>query len=116
MSWEVEFTDEFGEWWEGLSEAEQISVGHYVTLLEQFGPALVRPAADTIRSRKVPNLRELRVQHEGNPYRVLYAFNPKRAAILLIGGNKTGNARWYGEFVPRAEAIFAQHLRELEKK
>jgi hypothetical protein len=53
---------------------------------------------------------------QGEPYRVLYAFNPKRTAILLIGGNKAGNAQWYEEYVPKAEAIYAQHLRELDKK
>jgi hypothetical protein len=59
-------------------------------------------------------LRELRIQHEGRPYRVLYAFDPRRTAILLIGGDKTGNNRWYEQNVPRADAIYDQHLRELE--
>jgi len=54
-------------------------------------------------------------QHEGRPYRVLYAFDPRRAAMLLIGGDKTGNDRWYEEYVPRADAIYDRHLRELEE-
>ena len=57
-------------------------------------------------------MRELRIQHEGRPYRVLYAFDPRRAAILPIGGEKTGN-RWYEEYVPRADAIYDRHLLEL---
>ncbi len=61
-------------------------------------------------------MRELRVQHEGRPYRVLYAFDPRRVAILLIGGDKTGNNRWYEENVPRADAIYDEHLRELESE
>lgn len=61
-------------------------------------------------------MRELRVQHEGRPYRVLYAFGPRRVAILLIGGDKTGNNRWYEENVPRADAIYDEHLRELESE
>ena len=58
-------------------------------------------------------MRELRIQHEGRPYRVLYAFDPRRVGILLLGGDKTGNARWYEENLPRADAIYRQHLREL---
>lgn len=61
-------------------------------------------------------MRELRIQHEGRPYRVLYAFDPRRTAILLIGGDKTGNDRWYEEYVPRADAVYDQHLRELERE
>ena len=55
-------------------------------------------------------MRELRVQHEGRPYRVLYAFDPRRVAVLLIGGDKTGNDRWYQEFVPRADRLYDEHL------
>lgn len=62
------------------------------------------------------HMRELRIQHEGRPYRVLYAFDARRAAILLIGGDKTGNDRWYEEYVPLADAIYDQHLRELENE
>jgi hypothetical protein len=61
-------------------------------------------------------MRELRIQHEGRPYRVLYAFDPRRAAMLLIGGDKTGNSRWYEEYVPLADAIYDRHLRELENE
>ena len=62
------------------------------------------------------HMRELRIQHEGRPYRILYAFDPRRTAILLIGGNKTDNNRWYEEQVPRADAIYDEHLRELENE
>ena len=61
------------------------------------------------------NLRELRVQHKGKPYRVLYAFDPRRIAILLIGGDKTGNDRWYEENVPLADRIYDLHLADLKK-
>jgi hypothetical protein len=60
-------------------------------------------------------MRELRIQHEGRPYRVLYAFDPRRVGILLVGGDKTGNARWYIENIPKADAIYRQHLRELKE-
>jgi hypothetical protein len=60
------------------------------------------------------HMRELRIQHEGRPYRILYALDPRRVAFLLLGGDKTGNNRWYEQFVPRADAIYDAHLGELE--
>ncbi len=61
-------------------------------------------------------MKELRTQHAGRPYRSLFAFDPRRVAILLIGGNKTGNNRWYEEFVPLADRIYAEHLKEIAKE
>src|SRR5580692_12427507 len=87
MEWEVEFTDEFSNWWDGLSEAEQVDVNAKVILLQKIGPSLPRPHADLIHSSRHPNMKELRVQHLGRPYRVLFAFDPRRWAILLIGGS-----------------------------
>ena len=61
-------------------------------------------------------MRELRIQHKGDPYRVLYAFDPRRAAILLIGGNKAGEDRWYERFVPIADKLYDKHLEMLKKE
>jgi hypothetical protein len=61
-------------------------------------------------------MRELRIQHQGRPYRLLYAFDPKRAAVLLIGGDKTGVDRWYDIFVPLADRLLDEHLADLEKE
>ncbi len=61
-------------------------------------------------------MRELRIQHHGNPYRVLYAFDPLRAAILLIGGSKTGNERWYDEHVPIADRLYDEHVEQIERE
>ena len=61
-------------------------------------------------------MRELRIQHEGRPYRILYAFDPRRAAILLIGGDKTGNDRWYGEYIPLADRIYDEHIAQLKQE
>jgi hypothetical protein len=114
MTYEVEFTDEFGEWWDSLTIAEQRSIAFSVRLLEEFGVKLTRPQVDAIHGSKFANMRELRCQHEGRPYRVLFAFDPRRTAMLLIGGDKTGRTNWYKEMVPKADQIYAQHLRELE--
>jgi len=116
MPCDVEYTDEFGEWWNGLSEEEQVSVAASVQLLETNGANLKFPHSSGINSSKHSHMRELRIQHEGQPYRVLYAFDPKRNAILLIGGNKTGNDRWYKEFVPVADALYTVHIQTLAKE
>ena len=114
--WEVEYTDEFGDWWSGLMEAEQESVDASVRLLEARGPQLGHPHSSGIARSKHPRMRELRIQHSGRPYRVLYAFDPRRVAILLIGGDKTGNDRWYEEYVPQADRLYDEHLATLGKK
>ena len=79
----------------GLSEAEQEDIDAKVRLLEQRGPALGRPHVDSVKGSKHSNMKELIVQHAGRPYRVLFAFDPRRCAVLLIGGDKTGNKRWW---------------------
>lgn len=116
MEWEVEFTDEFEAWWDELSEGEQEDVLAVVLLLRQFGPSLRHPYSSGIKGSRHTHMRELRVQHAGHPYRVLYAFDPRRVAILLIGGNKTGDDRWYETFVPLADKIYDEHLVALERE
>ena len=113
MTTNVEYTDEFGVWWASLSEAEQISVAASVGLLEALGARLGYPHSSAIVGSKVTHLRELRVQHQGKPYRILYAFDPRRDAILLLGGNKAGQDRWYESHIPKAQALYATHLRAL---
>lgn len=84
--------------------------------MQEQGPNLKRPHADTLEGSSFPNLRELRIQHEGRPYRVLYAFDPRRVGILLLGGDKTGNPRWYKESIPKADEIYRRHLRDVESR
>lgn len=110
---EVEYTDEFETWWDDLTEDEQESVGSVVGLLEQEGPTLSYPYSSDIRGSRYGNMRELRIQHQGQPYRVLYAFDPRRVAILLLGGNKIGNDRWYEIYVPMADDLYEDHLTQL---
>lgn len=116
MAWEVEYTDEFGQWWDGLNEDEQVSVRAAVGLLEEKGPQLPYPYSSGVKDSRHGHMRELRIQHQGHPYRVLYAFNPTRKAILLLGGDKTGNDRWYEVNVPKADALYDVHLEELKKE
>jgi len=114
--WEVEITDEFEAWWHTLGEDEQASVEASVSLLEIFGPSLSRPHADTVAGSKYSNMKELRTQHRGRPLRTLFAFDPRRSAILLIGGDKTGDSRFYDRMIPVADRLYDEHLRELRKE
>lgn len=116
MSWNVEYTDEFGEWWGGLTDAEQESLDASVRLLEERGPNLGFPHTSGIHNAKHSHLRELRTQHDGRPLRTLYAFDPRRAAILLIGGDKTGDDRWYDINIPIADRLYDEHIGQLRKE
>lgn len=116
MSWQVEYTDEFEGWWNTLSEDEQVSIAAAVSLPEALGPRLSFPHSSGIESSRHSHMRELRIQHQGKPYRTLYAFDPRRMAILLIGGDKTGNDRWYEINVPIADRLYDEHLSQLRKE
>ena len=115
MAWDVEGTDEFQIWFAGLTDAERIAVAGKIELLEEKGPSLGRPHADTIQASKIANLKELIIQYAGDPYRVLFAFDPRRTAILLLGGRKA-DKKWYKTAVPQAEKIYDQYLKELEEE
>jgi len=116
VGWDIEYTDEFGAWWNSLSEEEQDRIAVSVGLLNERGPNLPSPHSSAITTSKRSHMRELRIQHEGHPYRVLYAFDPLRSALLLIGGNKTGDNRWYEVFVPLADRLYDEHLLALKKE
>ena len=114
MTWSVEYTNEFSDWWETLAENEQDDVAALVGLLEEHGPGLPYPQSSGIKGSRHDHMRELRVQSGGKPVRVFYAFDPRRTAILLIGGDKTGNDRFYQRFVPLADRLYDEHVKELK--
>jgi hypothetical protein len=109
----VEYTAEFGTWWDQLAEAEQIKVDAMVRLLEDFGPGLAFPMSSAVKGSRYSYMRELRIQSQGEALRILYSFDPRRVAILLIGGARKGQRRWYEINVPRADKLYARHLEEL---
>ena len=113
MTWEIEVTDQFEDWFRGLPDDTKDDIEAIVDLLEEQGPSLARPHADHIRRSRHPNMRELRVQSNGQPFRIFYAFDPRRSAILLIGGNKAGNNRFYDRYVPVADDLYDIYLAEL---
>lgn len=116
MSWDVEYTDEFEQWWTGLTDNEQEALAASVGLLEERGPALGYPHSSDVHGSKHGRMRELRTQEGGRPLRTLYAFDPRRSAILLIGGDKTGDKRWYDVYVPIADRLYDEHLQQLRQE
>jgi len=116
LAWEVEFTDEFSLWWDGLNHVEQDAIDYSVGLLQALGPSLGRPHADTVKNSRHANMKELRVQRGGRPYRIFFAFDPRRAAVLLIGGCKAGDKRFYDRMIPVADELYDIHVRELRKE
>jgi hypothetical protein len=114
MEWTIIFHPAFKNWLDEQEEDIQDSILVGLGLLKQEGPLLGRPYADTLKGSQYPNLKELRVQHAGEPWRILFAFDPVRQAVVLVGGNKTGDKRWYEKNIPIAEQRFTEHLETLE--
>lgn len=116
QQWEVEFTDEFHSWWLDLSGDQQEALTARVQLLQQHGPNLGRPSVDSIAGSRHHNMKELRSSSDGH-LRVLFAFDPHRTAILLLGGNKADDDQttpnwnaWYERYVPVADDLYDDHL------
>ncbi len=115
MEWEVLFEQEFAAWFETLEEGLQDEIFALIELLRRFGPNLGRPRVDTVKGSAFSNMKELRVQYLGDPWRILFAFDPRRNAILLVGGNKRGDKRWYKDQIRIADRRYRRHLEALEQ-
>jgi hypothetical protein len=113
--WDIEVTDEFVAWWDSLDEDFQEPLDTVVRRLAMFGPILGRPFVDHVKGSRHHNMKELRADSPGYHLRVLFAFDPRRTAILLIGGDKSGDwSRWYTTFIPIADHLYDTHLQEIE--
>lgn len=110
--WEVATTDAFDEWFKELGEDAQTEVIAKVKLLELLGPQLRRPHADTLNGSKHANMKELRADTKGMIMRIAFAFDPDRAAILLLGGDKSGKSqrRFYHQLIAKADSLYELHL------
>ena len=115
MKWKVTDHSKYTEWFESRGEDLQDKILEMVELLQQEGPMLGRPHADTLEGSTYPNMKELRVQHRGNPWRIIFAFDPERRGILLLGGNKAGNSNWYDKNIPIADKRYAEHLEQTKR-
>jgi len=118
VEWEVEYTDEFGSWWETLTDAEQAALAARVDLLTQRGPDLRRPVVGEIKGSKYdPQMKELVTETGQASLRVLFMFDPRRVAILLLGGDKTGSwNRWYRDAIPQADTLYEVHLEDSARR
>ena len=111
MTVTVQLTHEFRDWWKALSRRHQNSCLHVIGALRERGVRLQYPHSSKVHGSRHSHMRELRVQTRP-PIRIFYAFDPRRAAILLVGGYKTGE-RFYRDHVRSADSLYDQHLREL---
>jgi len=112
---EIITTDEFADWYDELDAGDTLAVTRVVDLLAVRGVSLGFPYSSDVKGSRYA-LRELRVQSAGRPLRVLYAFDPRRQAVLLLGADKTGMSddRFYRTHVPRAETLWEEYLKEME--
>lgn len=118
MSWTVEIGDEFEPEFDNLHEDVRTEILALARLLGQFGPQLGRPRVDTLNGSRHTNMKELRFSAADGEWRVAFAFDPKRKAILLIAGDKSGvgTARFYRALIHKADERFDAHLARLKKK
>lgn len=116
IMWDIEYTNEFKFWWLKVTETQQNDIAIMVKLLIEIGPKLPFPYSSGIEQSRHSHMRELRIQSSGKPLRVFYAFDPRRSAILLIGGNKSGDKRFYETYIPIADTLYDQHLNELRQE
>lgn len=115
MPYELVLLDDFAIWLDEQEEERRIKILGHLDLLEERGPLLGRPYVDTLKGSKIKNLKELRVQHKTEPIRILFAFDPKQQAVIILGGSKQADKRWYDTNIPIAERMFFEYLEKRRK-
>jgi len=114
--WKILQTNQFSEWFAGsdnVDEDARVSIYAVMEVLKSRGPNLGRPYVDSVQGSRHENMKELRVQSKGRPFRIFFAFDPFRQAVLLIGGNKTGDKRFYARMLPIADTLYDHYLQDL---
>ena len=113
MEWSVEYSNEFGAWWSELKWSEQADVAAVCDLLADLGPRLPYPYSSAVEASRRNWTGEPRVQSSGRPIRVFNALDPRRSAIPLIGGDNTGDDRFYARYVPLGAGLYDEYLAKL---
>lgn len=110
--WDVETTDVFDEWFAAQADVLKEDLLAAMIILSEQGPQLGRPYADTVNGSSFSNMKELRIQHHGNPIRAFFAFDPSRHGIVLCAGDKIGlnEKRFYRDMIKLADAEYRKHL------
>jgi len=118
MEWEIIISKEYEKWFNTLPHKDKIAIATDLEVLKDLGPTLGRPYADQIKGSKYNNLKELRTKVAGHVYRSLFAFDPKRHAVILGGGDKKGKnqEKFYKRLIAQAEIIFEAHLKNMQQK
>lgn len=116
--WQVEFYDDFESEFDALPETVQDELLAHAELVEHFGPTLGRPTVDTLKDSRHPNMKELRFEADNGEWRVAFAFDPDRKAMLLVAGDKSGvsQRRFYRDLIRKADDRFDAHLAKVKKK
>ena len=109
---EIIISKEFEDWFRNIDSQAKKDIFASIETLREFGSSLGRPHVDTLNGSKLKNLKELRVRSSGKPYRILFIFDPKRRALLLVGGNKAEDKKFYEKMIKKAEIIYEQFLKE----
>jgi len=113
--WSIDGTEQIEAWIRELDEDAKEAVFKSLLILRNIGPSLGRPHVDSVKGSRHKNMKELRIQNRQRRFRILFAFDPGRRAILLIGGDKRGDKRFYQKMIPLADALLDRHLAKWRK-
>ena len=113
--WTISQTEEFELWFTSLDDDAKEDIYAANLVLSEIGPSLGRPRVDSVYGSSHPNMKELRVQSKGRPIRIFFAFDPNRDPILLCGGDKTGDKRFYKIMLKKADQLMDQHFGGIRK-
>lgn len=118
MAWTIQFEEAFETEYAQMDTALQEALLSHLVLLENLGPQLGRPRADTLNGSQHPNMKELRFNHDGGVWRVAYAFDVERAGIVLVAGDKSGanQKRFYKQLIAIADQRFTDHQDRLKQQ
>jgi hypothetical protein len=118
MTWIVEFAEAFEPEFDALAPAVQDELLAQAKVIERFGPTAGRPRVDTLKGSAYPNMKELRFDADGGVWRVAFAFDPRRHAVLLVAGDKSGGSerRFYARLIAKADRRFSDHLQRTVPK
>jgi len=111
LMWEIDRTDEAADWILNLDEDARQAILRNLLILQEIGPSLGRPYVDSIKQSRHKNMKELRIQNKLRVYRILFIFDPKRKAVLLIGGDKKGKKDFYNSMIPIADKLYDKYLK-----
>ncbi len=114
--WNTDRTDPFLNWIKGLDDDAKEAIFEKLLVLRETGPSLGRPFVDTVKNSKHKNMKGLRIQNKLRMFRIFFAFDPERKIVLLIGGDKRGDKRFYEKMIPIADDLYDKHLQELLKE